>query len=67
MIEISRHNPWFRLVHRRSMTEDEVNRRIPREFWSVYGAAAYLGQAIGLCFVAGGLVALAISLAKKFI
>lgn len=65
IVEMSRHNPWFILFHKRSMTEDEAARRLPPIFWTVYGAMGLGGQVIGHCIMSGGSVALIILLLRK--
>lgn len=65
IVEASRHNPWFVLFHRRSMTLDEANARLPPWFWTVYGAGGVCGQWIGGLFSGFGLVGLVVSLTRK--
>ncbi len=67
VIEISRHNPWFQLVYKRSMTREEAERRLPRLFFTIYGAGGLVGQGIGLLFGAFGLVHLIVVIFKTYL
>ncbi len=64
VVEISRHNPWFVLFHKRPMTREEAEARMPRLFFAAYGAFGLVGQVVGLLIGTYGLVRLIIALVK---
>ena len=67
LLEISRHNPWFVLFHKRSMTPEEADARLSEPFFKLYGGFARMGQWIGVIIVTAGIVGFVVSLFKKFL
>ena len=67
VMEISRHNPWFILMHKRPMTAKEADRHVPPSFWALYGGVGRVFQIVGLFITGSGLLGLIISILRKAI
>ncbi len=65
VFEISRHNPWFVLRHKRPATSREGEGLWPPFFQVLFGGAGLAGQVIGLLVGTFGLLHLIVALAQK--
>ncbi len=48
IIEVARHNLWTKIFHGRSLTTEEVNKRIIPGIWTIYRYFGRIGQIIGV-------------------
>ncbi len=54
ILELARHNPWHKIFLGRSLTIQEVNKRIIPGFWTVYRYDGRGAQAIGVFLMVFG-------------